>query len=341
MILKADRWWVYKIAGGLLTAVLFTLHFQVAINDGYWRMLGILFGIFVALAIFGHLINDLSDMQVDLHAGKTNLVNSVGVVAGIVLILLVGLLALVLSIYFLPTAVSVMVSVQMVLNTAYSLRPFRFKERGFLGLIVTGFYERSLPYLMVISLLLFVDGGDGLHLDRLAYTYLSWSFVWEMRNYLKGQTDDMESDNVAKVRSIALVLGLTSIVRMMLVLFIAEIVLFFAWVSAFEHFAVIAAVSLLLSWYFHQRVNGWKVRGRQVFGIVDDVYNFNLPVLFAFSASLTYATEFWYLTVLLLVGFDNYPRKLLLVLLDKLKWQILGLNLSSRVPKGLKRLFGK
>ena len=341
MILKADKWWVYKIAGGLLTAVLFTMHYQIPVDEVYWESLGILFGVFVTLAIFGHTVNDLSDKHVDRKAGKQNLILSFGTNGGIMLMLLVAVLSLSLSWLYLPQPVSIMVLVQMILNASYSLRPFRFKERGFLGLIITGFYERSLPYLMVISLLLSVSGGHGLNLDGVAYAYLLWSFIWEMRNYLKGQTDDMGSDRVSNVRSIAIELGQNRVVGWMWLLFSVEMLMFSVWAFTFQNVAVITSVSLMLSWYFHQRVHGWLVQGRQAFGIADDVYNFNLPLLFSFSASLTYAAEFWYLTVLLLVGFNNYPRKLMFVLLDKLKWQILGWHPVSRVSSSIKRLFGK
>lgn len=334
MMLKADKWWVFKIAGGLLTVVLLTALAGIDVNAAYWWALGKLFGAFILLAIYGHLVNDISDLEIDAKAGKSNIVNTLGKGGSIIGILLTGILAIVLATSIGSVWVAVMVVIQISLNAIYSLKPIRLKERGVVSVLVTGFYERSLPYAMIGATLLETS-------DRqlsVFMVYLAWSYVWEIRNHLNGQIADLEADAMHGVRSLASLHGVEKLQAWMWRLFLMELLLFCSWVFQFGHSLEVLIFAFLLAWYFHKRRTGnWTIVRLDSFDISDDIYNFCLPVLFAGSFTIFENRDLWPLALILLIGFDNYLRKLVFVVLDKIRWKVVGSDLMWHV----RNRFGK
>lgn len=333
MFLKAEKWWVFKIAGGMLTALLVTVSFNLDVDTVCWINLAKLFGAFLLLAVFGHLINDLSDLGQDLAAGKSNVVTTFGKNVSVLLAILSALCALVLVLSIGSVWIAILVVVQILLNSIYSLRPIRLKERGVWALLITGFYERALPYSMIAVLLL-------MNKEAVDYNfllpYLLWAYVWEVRNHLNGQLLDRGSDQKSGVKSIASLNEIGTVRNWMLRLLLVEMALLFSWFICFEYSIAIVTLSLLLSWYFHKRKNGfWQVGKKHVYSMVDDVYNFNFPVLFALAFSAYCNQSLWPVFVVLLIGFDNHLRKLFLVVLDKLRWKIVGSDLMWLVKERL------
>ncbi|MCB9185943.1 MAG: UbiA family prenyltransferase [Flavobacteriales bacterium] len=326
-LLKADKWWVFKIAGGLLTVILLTVSCGLEVNTYYWLCIARLFGAFVLLAIYGHLVNDISDHEVDTKAGKPNIVNSLGRKWALFAVLSSAFTAVILVWSIGSNWLVGMALLQIALNALYSLKPARLKERGVVSVLVTGLYERSLPYAMIGAVLL----NPTTDIPMVFMIYLTWSYMWEVRNHLNGQLADMQSDALSGVRSLAVARNPRVIEHWMQGLFLFEAILFAVWMYYFNHSLVILVVAGLLSWYFHHRMTGtWQVSKEGLIGIVDDIYNFNLPVLFAINAAVFVNRDLWPIALVLFVGFDNYPRKIILVFLDKLWWKLKGSNIKYK-----------
>ena len=89
-----------------------------------------------SVAIYGYLINDLGDRKLDLLHGKRNSFENLnrGAIALVFLVIIcvmtLSAMAFVHRSWFLPLWL-----IQVFLSTSYSIPPFRFKERGTIGLI--------------------------------------------------------------------------------------------------------------------------------------------------------------------------------------------------------------
>ncbi len=317
--LKADKWWVYKIAGGLLTAVLLTVVNKVPVNGFLWSQLALLFSAFVALAVFGHLINDITDLESDRLAAKPNLADRMGAKTAIIVCLLCPVLALSVVSLLDDPVISVLVVIQILLNVAYSVRPIRLKERGVLAMVVTGFYERTLPYLMIAYLLL---GQRPEESEALLVAYLSWSFLWEVRNFVSGQKKDRHLDMVSGQKTVSVLMPDAVLNPLHWGIFVLEMGFFLVWSFWLPQWWVAVPIAFSIALYFHQRDSGtFRIQKDEVFNIVDDVYNLGLPVLLAAYAVLTYSSALWPILVLLLVAFNNHFRLLFIIWAKNVDWK--------------------
>ena len=317
--IKADKWWVYKIAGGVFTAIIFTVWYEIPIDFQFWKNLAVLFLSFGVLAVFGHLLNDLTDLESDRLSGKRNSVSQIGKSTSTLLVVVLAVLGVLLLCTLDNQLLFTLGIFQVVFNLAYSVRPIRLKERGVLAVVVTGFYERALPYAMIGTLLL-TTAEFGF--TDLITIYLVWSFLWETRNFLTGQQADQNSDLQTNQKTVAVVYHANTLNAVQRLLFLAEIGLFVAWMFQFAYWPAIVIISTANALYFHHRKFGeYRVSRSQLFNMVDDIYNLSLPVLFAALALITYSERLWPLFALLLVGFDNHFRMLFVIVVKNIDWQ--------------------
>lgn len=103
--------------------------------------------IFISVCLsLGHIANNISDISQDLLVGKKVVNPKIQRTIFIVLIILL----LVFSIHYIVDMASFLIIIfSFFLGVSYSKRPFRFKERGLLGIIVGGISQRILPLLPI------------------------------------------------------------------------------------------------------------------------------------------------------------------------------------------------
>jgi 4-hydroxybenzoate polyprenyltransferase len=109
--------------------------------------------VFICLGYaFGYAVNDFADRDVDRRAGKPNVMGRLRPAAAVSL--LIGLaasgIATLWPFYHQPRVLE-LVLVSYAVGTLYSLPPVRFKERGWLGLLVSAAAQRSLPALIIAA----------------------------------------------------------------------------------------------------------------------------------------------------------------------------------------------
>lgn len=126
-----------------------------------------------AFLAFSYLINDYSDMDVDYKAGKEKIILHVPkaiVVAAMLFLILFGNLPLLILVDWNVICVGLSAALYF-LGAAYSVKGFRFKEKGLIGLLECSVAQKCFPVLLVPFLikvdiipfllwllLLFVDG---------------------------------------------------------------------------------------------------------------------------------------------------------------------------------------
>ncbi len=118
-----------------------------------WLMRILLFALLsVSATTYGYLVNDLADIELDKEHGKINTFAGDSRAKAVGVVFSVLLLTLLLAAPFFSSAVFVVIFLLwLILSSAYSLPPFRLKEKGALGLIVVVFAQRLLPVLLVFA----------------------------------------------------------------------------------------------------------------------------------------------------------------------------------------------
>ncbi|EKD99601.1 MAG: hypothetical protein ACD_22C00224G0002 [uncultured bacterium] len=146
IVLKAVRWNEWKDTKLVFFLIFFATYCPKTniFYSVYELILGIIF-VSICLSL-GHITNNISDTDQDKQAGKQIIKPEV---LKIILVILIILL-FVFSIHYITDLISLIIILfSLFLGISYSKRPFRFKEKGLLGIIVGGISQRVLPLLPI------------------------------------------------------------------------------------------------------------------------------------------------------------------------------------------------
>lgn len=147
------------------------------------------------VAIFGHIINDVFDVRPDLQSGKRNEMADVGwgprVVMGTTF-LFAGFLPA-LSAHYSATSL-LLLALNYLWPTIYSVPFIRLKERGVLGIFCDALGSHITPALFALSL--FGDFDSGEPAEKYCYPVIVtlWATVLGLKGILHHQSLDRESD---------------------------------------------------------------------------------------------------------------------------------------------------
>lgn len=107
-------------------------------------------GTVLCWAAFGYCVNDVADRACDLQAGKTNRASNVSPASWALFLTLSAASSLLLSLSWAADLVApALVLAGLLLASAYSLPPFRLKERGAIGLAAGAASQWLLPVLAI------------------------------------------------------------------------------------------------------------------------------------------------------------------------------------------------
>jgi 4-hydroxybenzoate polyprenyltransferase len=149
---------------------------------------------------FGYALNDLADRHVDRLAGKRRLIVDLHPLAGggiIALLAIAGIVSL-LPFYRAPYLLALVLA-SYVVAALYSLPPVRFKERGWIGVMVSAAGEYAFPVLVISALFRSIGWETGL----LAMLFL----ISGLRGELVHQLLDYKTDRQAGVQTYAVKRG--------------------------------------------------------------------------------------------------------------------------------------
>lgn len=182
--------------------------------------LGKIFLWLIGAAGFGNYLNDLTDIQDDAIAGKSNAAAKHSPFISTLLLVTLGSMALMPWVLprfqWLPFTIAL---VHLLCFVMYSVRPFRFKERGMPGIIMDALYAHVLPAWMSISVM--VSEPEWYHF-RSHQVFLgmlgAWAFSLGLRGILGHQIEDFENDKksgtttfvtrIGKKRAVSMLRGL-------------------------------------------------------------------------------------------------------------------------------------
>ena len=170
--------------------------------SGIWRTTLIVLAALVPGAAYVSVINDLTDRDDDLAAGKANRLAGRSSFFAAALIALTAGTGIVISYLWRHDAFLLTAYLGAWLAfSLYSLPPFRFKKRGILGVLCDASGAHLFPTLVAV-ILAFRAAGRPLSVPWLV-AVSAWAFAHGLRGILWHQLSDVEHDRRSGVRTFA------------------------------------------------------------------------------------------------------------------------------------------
>lgn len=211
---RAGNWWFSKIPP-LLTVSYLT----ILMTDTDPRVAAVLIGCYVfsvsSVAIYGHVINDIFDVETDLQAGRRNAMTDVPQSMRVllaVIFLCAGFLPALIVHY--PLTAFLLLGANYLWPTIYSVPGFRLKERGLLGVICDALGSHITPTLL--GLVLFGAFELPAPIRRLYPLIITvWATALGIKGILHHQVLDHEADTASGTSTFAIAAGPDAIKRFM------------------------------------------------------------------------------------------------------------------------------
>lgn len=238
-----------------------------------------------------YLINDYSDIEEDIKAGKKKVIQSVD--RRITRLLLIVLpIAAVFELFAATNysiATLVMSIVVYLLGISYSVKGIRMKERGIWGLIFSSFAQRNTPVLITFSFL-------NMRIDH----FICWMlvcFVNGLRYILIHQYQDMENDKKVGIHTFVSDRNLSIKKGIFIAIIIELLALFWLFVNEWEEdliIGIIYAGICFLNWRFTEKVLHVSYFYSYACVPMEDLYNVFIPLIL----SVVYAVNSGYYLLL-------------------------------------------
>jgi len=180
--------------------------FYIALRQEQYSLLFITyFFLFLLFSSFcttyGYLINDFGDKELDKLHGKDNTFKNDSNLKASLIVLFFLFLAILFSMPFIKSPLFIVLGLSWLsIATAYSIKPFRLKEKGKTGLIFVVIAQRVLPILIVFSAFNHYNW-----LDCIVLTI--YIFFRGLSSDLNHQIEDFNNDLETKTDTFAVVEG--------------------------------------------------------------------------------------------------------------------------------------
>jgi 4-hydroxybenzoate polyprenyltransferase len=227
---RVDNWWYSKVAPVLAISYCSALIYQV---PAWPCARAILLIAFVGLCAgsYGHLINDVFDIEADSKAGKRNHMAAFSPwqrFAFCALALALGF-APALIVSFSKTSL-LLLATEFLLPTIYSAPPLRLKERGALGLLCDSLGAHLVPCMYVISVLAHESTNPALVHGRSSTAFIGLTAAWALSLGLIGilihELEDRISDLLAGIKTFATGIEFQSVRGPITILYLVELCAF-------------------------------------------------------------------------------------------------------------------
>ena len=198
-VVRADNWW-----GSKLPPLFAVAYAQILLlGVGPWHALAMMVAVLVvtggATGAYGHVVNDIFDLEVDRRIGKTNSMALLPVAARWAIcsgFAVMALLPALLVPY--PPVTTALVAVELLLPALYSIPPVRLKERGMWGVFADAAGAHVVPALIVVTAF---AGGWPTEQSWFVVAVVLWSIALGLKGILWHQRLDREDDLRAGART--------------------------------------------------------------------------------------------------------------------------------------------
>lgn len=306
---RPDNWWFSKIPPLLAVAYLEIARGGTAPETGIPLLACLLFSI-VCVASYGHVINDIFDADLDLIAGKRNHMAGANRLQRITTSLTFLFLGFAPALVFpYSTLALVLLGLNYLWPTLYSIPATRLKERGLAGVICDALGSHLTPTLFVIAMLGAPAAAERDLLFPMAIA--TWATVLGIKGILHHQIVDLANDVQSGTVTFVMRSGTGWTSRFMSAFnLLAEMpvsaalaAVVFPWAPlvawAFIAYCLIEAVKYRLGFQFALTSEAWSIRSSLPF-TNEAFYVFWLPM--AASVQLALADPAWIWILMLHAG---------------------------------------
>ncbi|WOD36904.1 tetratricopeptide repeat protein [Nodosilinea sp. E11] len=192
--IRSHDWWLYKIPPLLAIAYAEILLLDFPVLQSILTVAALLFTI-ACVAAYGHIINDSFDIGADQQVGKHNSMARFSPwQRALFCLAFTGLgfsLPVLLHFGILPI---ILLGINYLLPTLYSTPPFRFKEKGILGIISDAAGAHAIPTLFIATTFTHLVTAPSLQATALTISATTWAFFAGLRGILLHQLWDRSDD---------------------------------------------------------------------------------------------------------------------------------------------------
>jgi len=284
--------WNYKIPFLIAIPYLYVFHCSFYYSFGAQNFIFKLllsYITIIGIAGFAYTLNDFTDRKKDEAAGKENIHINKPMWFSMGILLLFLSIALAPWYYFPKTVYTLsLLGIELMLFVLYSVPPFRFKERGFWGVLTDSLYAHAIPALLALTA--FDQHGELPFTNSrgLWISLIVWQFCLGIRNILFHQIADYENDIQSGIKTFVTGYSISKTEQLLKKLFIPlEVItfLFFCIILSFCYFLMsLTLIAIYILYLFYQR-KGYQSSTHPVYRkfcyfFLDDFYIEWLPIIF-------------------------------------------------------------
>lgn len=323
--IRWDSWAQGKVP--LFCTIMFYLILKHSMYSNHVIADFILFlGYAVLSSIYGYLVNDLFDIDIDRKHGKKNVFEKLGFFKGSVVVFIILMISILFGVRFLSKDYFLILWIIWIFSsTFYSARPLRFKERGAIGLFVAFMAQYPVPLLLCFSAF---EGFGSLDM----WGIILFATVSGATLEIGHQRFDLERDDSTDTRTFAVRTGQKKVDRLYKSFLFCDLgsvlgmLLIMAWniphvyllIRKFNVFIPPVLIYLILSfivmskmfWKSSDLLDPYYVEGRQ--DILNITYmlfpNFFLPFYLSCILFMQYYMFLFLVLIFLFITYVNYPR---------------------------------
>jgi 4-hydroxybenzoate polyprenyltransferase len=202
--LRYNDWWNFIVPPLLgfiyLSFLLNQIDFQHSAND-----LIMFFICIIGTAGFGYFLNDITDIEFDLKAGKRNYSAGISVNKRIFIIVLLLLIAFFPWMFLPLNNLNFGLFVfQLFLLVCYSVKPLRLKNFIFPGAFADSLYSGTVFILIILSTYFTQSGIESTYFLWIFVLSFLWALLKGFRNILLHQLSDRKNDRKSGLKTFAL-----------------------------------------------------------------------------------------------------------------------------------------
>jgi 4-hydroxybenzoate polyprenyltransferase len=288
--IRSQEWWTYKLPPLLAIGYATSTFSKAPLYHIAAPLVFILISLVVG-AIYVSVINDITDLEEDILSGKKNRMQHVKPELRWLIPICCILFGLLFEYYYYPDLLSCMLYLgSWIAFSLYSINPFRFKNKGILGVLADASGSHFFTSLLMVASVSFLNRQEVNWVWFIAVGI--WSLCYGLRGILWHQFVDRENDLEGNVNTYASKIQPEEFIPKSRLIFIIEILAFGVMLYTLKLNVTLFALLL----YFIMVVIRWKIyhsqiililttknRGFQI--LLGDYYQIFFPI-----AILLYAT---------------------------------------------------
>ena len=201
-ITRSHEWWDHKTPQILSLAYATAILTHASLFHLLYPGVVMIFLSLIAIAIYASIINDFTDMEIDLACGKSNIMQRMHPVMRVGFILVSLGLVIFSAFCIYPDIYAVTFYLLIAISiSVYSFPPFRLKKRGVWGVLSCAAAEHLFPTLFAVAVMFNYSGSAINWLWLIAAGILS--YMYGMRSILWHQFLDRDNDQQSGISTYA------------------------------------------------------------------------------------------------------------------------------------------